>query len=169
MLLSTTEMGDGVEIRAAVVTASDSRSIEEDLSGQRLAELLVEYGARVSEHVVVADDLEEIAEKLRTYADRQDIDLIVTSGGTGLGPRDNTPEATLSVIEREAPGIVEAMRLLTIRNTPKAMLSRGVAGIRNGTLIINLPGSPRGVEECFAVLAPVLRHAVAVVKGNTEH
>lgn len=162
-------MGDAVEIGAAVVTTSDSRSIDEDVSGRRLVELLSDHGFLVLDHVVVTDDLEEITEAIRVYCGRADIGLIVTSGGTGLGPRDNTPEATLGVIEREAPGIAEAMRSLTINKTPVAMLSRGVAGIRNRTLIINMPGSPKGVEECFEVLAPVLRHAVAVVAGNTKH
>jgi len=93
----------------------------------------------------------------------------MTTGGTGFGQRDNTPEATRAVIEREAPGLSEAMRRETTSKTPMAMLSRGICGIRGNTLIINLPGSPRGVEECFEVIRPVLSHAVALLSGNTEH
>jgi len=95
--------------------------------------------------------------------------LIVTTGGTGFAARDNTPEATRAVIEKEAPGLAEAMRFETSRSNPKAMLSRGVCGIRNNTLIINLPGSPKGVRECFAVIEPVLPHAVNLLAGNTKH
>ena len=95
--------------------------------------------------------------------------MIVTTGGTGFGPRDNTPEATRAVIEREAPGLAEAMRRETSSKTPMAMLSRGVCGIRGTTLIINLPGSPKAVEECFEVIRPVLRHAVSLICGDTDH
>ena len=93
---------------------------------------------------------------LRAYADRPGVNLIMTTGGTGFGPRDNTPEATVRVIEREAPGLAEAMRIETLKNTPMAMISRGVCGIRSGTLIVNLPGSPKAVRESFAVIRPVL-------------
>jgi molybdenum cofactor synthesis domain-containing protein len=99
-------------------------------------------------------------------AERSDVNLIVTTGGTGFSPRDNTPEATRAVVERDAPGLAEAMRMETLKHTPMAMISRGVCGIRNGTLIINLPGSPRGVRESFAVIAPVLNHAIALLGGT---
>ena len=118
---------------------------------------------------IVNDDLEPLVDKLRAYADRPDVNLIMTTGGTGFGPRDNTPEATLRVIEREAPGLAEAMRIETLKHTPMAMISRGVCGIRAGTLIVNLPGSPKAVRESFAVIRPVLSHAIALLEGKTSH
>lgn len=158
-------------IRAVAITVSDrsSRGEQEDASGPTLLELLRETGAEVVVHEVVSDDLDPLADKLREFAVRGDVNLIVTTGGTGFGPRDNTPEATLRVIEREAPGLAEAMRLESLKQTPMAMISRGVCGIRSGTLIINLPGSPKGVRESFAVIKPVLEHAVALVAGQTHH
>ena len=158
-----------VEINAAVLTISDSRKVETDTSGAKLAELLADAGANVTERLIVSDDLADIRETIYTLTERDDINLILTSGGTGFGPRDNTPEATRAVIDREAPGIAEAMRRETSRNTPLAMLSRGIAGIRNGTLIINLPGSPKAVAECFEVIKPVLSHSVDLISGKTTH
>lgn len=158
-----------MNITAAILTASDSRTIEEDVSGARLKELLESSGASVIEHLVVSDDLEELAAALRSFADRPDINLIITTGGTGVGPRDNTPEATLRVIEREVPGIPEAMRRETAAKSPTAILSRAVAGIRKGTLIINFPGSPRAVDECFQVIVAVLPHSIRIVTGDTKH
>ena len=154
---------------AAVVTVSDTRRPDSDASGTRLAELLAELGATVAERSIVTDEREEITAKLRAILSSYDIDLIMTTGGTGFAPRDNTPEATRAVIEREAPGIAEAMRRETAANTPMAMLSRGVAGISGRTLIINLPGSPKAVEECFDVIRPVLAHAVNLLRGDTRH
>lgn len=156
------------KIKAVIITASDrcARGEQEDLSGAALAELLREIGAEIVAREVVSDDLEPLSEQLRAFAERGDVNLIVTTGGTGFAPRDNTPEATLRVIEREAPGLAEAMRLETRRDTPMAMISRGVSGIRSGTLIINLPGSPKGVRESFAVIKPVLTHAVALLAGK---
>jgi len=119
--------------------------------------------------VIVNDDLDRLAHKLRAYTDLKHVNLIVTTGGTGFGPRDNTPEATLQVIEREAPGLAEAMRIETLKNTPMAMISRGVCGIRSGTLIVNFPGSPKAVRESFAVIRPVLSHAIALLEGHTSH
>lgn len=156
-------------ISAAIVTTSDSRTVDDDESGSVLNSLLAGSDARVIEHCVVSDDVDAIRNKLIELAERSDINLILTTGGTGLGPRDNTPEATRLVLEREAPGIPEAMRRETASATPMAMLSRGVAGSRNGTLIINLPGSPKGVKECFAIIAPVLAHAVRIASGDTKH
>ncbi len=158
-------------IRAVAITVSDrsSRGEQEDASGPALVELLREAGADVVTHEVMSDDLDPLADKLREFAERSDVNLVITTGGTGLGPRDNTPEATLRIIEREAPGIAEAMRLETRNNTPMAMISRGVCGIRSGTLIINLPGSPKAVRESFAVIRPVLAHAVALLEGDTRH
>lgn len=156
-------------IRAAILTVSDTRNHKNDLSGKRLAELLWAIGAEVVETAIVTDDLEHLRNTIYVLAERDDINLIVTTGGTGFGPRDNTPEATRAVIEREAPGLAEAMRRVSGDNTPMAMLSRGICGIRGTTLIINLPGSPKGVEECFEVIRPVLKHAIALIEGNTEH
>ncbi|MCA1850510.1 MAG: MogA/MoaB family molybdenum cofactor biosynthesis protein [Acidobacteria bacterium] len=157
-----------MEIRAVAITVSDGCASGErkDESGAVLVELLREIGAEIVAREVVADDLEPLAQMLRTYADRPDVNLIVTTGGTGMSPRDNTPEATRAAIQREAPGLAEAMRMETLRQTPMAMISRGVCGIRADTLIINLPGSPAGVRDCFAVIKPVLRHAVALLAGR---
>lgn len=159
----------GILIKAVVVTVSDSRTMADDLSGSRLGELLEQSGAEVLERLVITDDLEKLRESLEVLTEREDINLILTTGGTGFGPRDNTPEATRAVIEREAPGISEAMRRETAGKTPMAMLSRGVSGIRGKSLIINFPGSPRAVEECFEVVRSVLEHAIALINGNTGH
>lgn len=152
-----------------VLSASDTRSPENDLSGDALMELLVSAGAEVLEKLIVSDDLNDLRENLYVLTQREGVNLIMTTGGTGFGPRDNTPEATRAVIEREAPGLAEAMRAETLKNTPFAMLSRGICGIRGNTLIINLPGSPKGVRECFDVVRPVLQHAVDQVAGSTKH
>ena len=157
------------KIRAAIITVSDSRTSGDDLSGDRLAELLTSIGAEIIERMIVADELEHLRNTLYSLTEREDINLIITTGGTGFGPRDNTPEATRGVIEREAPGLAEAMRRETAAKTPMAMLSRSVCGIRGNTLVINLPGSPKGVEECFEVISPVLHHAINLIAGNTEH
>ena len=156
------------QIRAAVITVSDacSRGEREDTSGVALLQLLKDIGAEFVETKIVSDDLEPLSNLLRDLADRSDLNLIVTTGGTGFSPRDNTPEATLAVIEREAPGLAEAMRMQTLANTPMSMISRGVCGIRSSTLIINLPGSPRGARESFEVIAPVLNHAIALLVGQ---
>lgn len=162
-------MAQTVKIYAAIITASDSRTFDNDVSGDCLKGLLKMIGAEVVHHSVVSDDLDSIRDGLLTLTNRPDINLILTTGGTGLGPRDNTPEATLDVIERVVPGIAEAMRRETASKTPNAILSRAVAGTRNGKLVINLPGSPKAVEECFAVIAQVLQHAVRIVSGDTTH
>lgn len=157
-----------VLINAVVITVSDrcARGEQEDVSGATLVEILKEAGANVIEVNVVSDDLAPLSEKLRDYADRPDVNLIMTTGGTGFSPRDNTPEATRAVIEKEAPGLAEAMRIETTKQTPMAILSRGVCGIRSGTLIVNLPGSPKGVRESFAVIKHVLPHAIALLAGR---
>jgi molybdenum cofactor synthesis domain-containing protein len=156
-------------INAVAITISDrcARGKQDDVSGRTLMELLRDAGANIISHEVLADDLEPLAERLRALSDRGDVNLIITTGGTGFGPRDNTPEATLNIIEREAPGIGEAIRAESLKHTPMAMISRGVCGIRNGTLIINLPGSPKAVRESFAVIAPVLNHAIALLAGKS--
>jgi molybdopterin adenylyltransferase len=160
-----------VAVKAVVITVSDACAAgkREDASGEALIQLLSEMNATIVERYVLSDDLVPLADKLRECADRDDVNLIATTGGTGFGPRDNTPEATLKVIEREASGLAEAMRLETLKNTPMAMISRGVCGIRSGTLIVNLPGSPKAVRESFAVIKPVLSHAVALLAGDTRH
>jgi molybdenum cofactor synthesis domain-containing protein len=156
------------EIRAAVLTVSDrsARGEREDGSGPLLAELLREAGATVVAQEIVSDELEPLAAKLRQLADREDVNLVMTTGGTGLSPRDNTPEATRAVVEREVHGIPEAMRAETLKQTPTAMLSRAACGTRAGALVVNLPGSPKAVRECFAVIRPVLAHAVAQLAGR---
>ena len=151
------------------MTASDSRHADDDVSGTTLVGLLIAMGAEVVTRRVVTDDLETIKETLLELSSRKDINLVLTTGGTGFSPRDNTPEATLAVIEREAPGIAEAIRRESVKATPTAMLSRGVAGIRGTTLIINFPGSPKAVAECFAVIQPVLKHAVDLIAGDSKH
>ncbi len=156
-------------IRAAIITVSDTRGSMNDVSGDRLEDLVATLGASVSQREIVTDDLQGLIETLSDLSDNGEIDLILTTGGTGFAPRDNTPEATRAVIEREAPGLAEAMRRESASKHPMAMLSRGVCGIRKKTLIINLPGSPKGVEECFEVIRPVLRHAVDLLNGNTRH
>jgi molybdopterin adenylyltransferase len=163
-------MTTAVEIRAAVLTVSDrgARGEREDASGPLLAGLLREMGAVVVAQEIVSDESGPLVERLRALADRGDVNLVMTTGGTGLGPRDNTPEATRAVIEREVPGIPEAMRAETLRQTPTAMLSRAVCGTRSGALVVNLPGSPKGVRECFAVVSPVLAHAVATLAGRGD-
>jgi len=157
------------KIHAVIITASDacSRGERVDKSGESLIELLTEIGARIVAKEILSDDLEPLSDKLREYADRPDVNLIVTTGGTGFGLRDNIPEATLRVIERGAPGLVEAMRVQTLKNTPMAMISRGVSGIRSGALIINLPGSPKAVHESFEVIKPVLNHAINLLQGSS--
>ena len=159
------------QIRAVVITVSDacSRGERKDDSGDLLVELLREAGAEIVERDLVSDDLEPLIELLGQRAERIDVNLIITTGGTGFGPRDNTPEATRATIERDAPGLAEAMRSESLKVTPMGMISRGVSGIRSGCLIVNLPGSPKAVRENFAVIKPVLPHVVDLLAGHTRH
>lgn len=157
------------KIIAAVVTASDSRHPDDDVSGTTLVGLLIGMGAKVAERRIIKDDIDAIRETLLELSDGENVNLVITTGGTGFSPRDNTPEATLLVIERQAPGIAESIRAASLKKTPTAMLSRGVAGIRGNTLIINLPGSPKAVSECFEVFKPVLQHAIDLIAGDTGH
>ncbi|MGI8544116.1 MAG: MogA/MoaB family molybdenum cofactor biosynthesis protein [Aridibacter sp.] len=156
------------KILVIIVTISDTRDESNDTSGDILAKLLTEIGAEILDRIIVTDDFENLRQTLYSLTET-DANLILTTGGTGFAERDNTPEATLSVIEKETPGISEAMRFETLKNTKFAMLSRGVSGIRNETLIINLPGSPKGVRECFEVIKDVLPHAIKLISGKTIH
>lgn len=153
--------------RLAVLTTSDkgAAGLREDLSGPRIAQTL-ETDCELVVSAVVPDDRETVSAQLRAWADELQVDLILTTGGTGFSPRDITPEATLAVVDRLAPGIPEAMRAESLKVTNRAMLSRAVAGIRGRTLIINLPGSPRAVDECLAVIAPVLPHALGILTAR---
>jgi molybdenum cofactor synthesis domain-containing protein len=155
-------------LRAAVVTLSDkgSAGLREDRSGPVLCGLLEEVGSTVVSTHIVPDDQHVIEELLRALADGGTVDLILTTGGTGLAPRDCTPEATLAVIDRAAPGFCEAMRAVSLSITSHAMLSRAVAGTRGKVLIINMPGSPKACREHFAVVASALPHAVETLRGR---
>ena len=156
------------EIRAIVVSVSDTRTEDNDISGDNLVGCLKEIGSEVLEKIIVTDDFDNLRQTLYSITET-DANLVLTTGGTGFAERDNTPEATLAVIEREAPGISEAMRFESMKNTKFAMLSRGVSGIRNGTLIVNLPGSPKGVKECFEIVKDILPHAIGLIAGDTKH
>jgi len=155
--------------QAVVLTISDSASRGErsDLSGPAVREELEKLGCEVVAVMIVPDDVEAIRQKLHEHSESGAIDLIVTTGGTGLAPRDVTPEATLAVIEKPIPGLPELMRMEGMKSNPRAALSRAVAGLRKKTLIINLPGSVRGVRECLAAVAKILGHALEVASGNT--
>lgn len=157
-------------MRAAVLTLSDkgSRGERVDESGPALAAWLAERGVRVVQSRVIADEVEQIVAVLTEWADADTADLILTTGGTGVSPRDITPEATLQVVERTIPGLGELMRQKSLEKTPMASLSRAVAGIRNRTLIINLPGSPRGALENLEAVWPTVGHAVEKIRGGQE-
>ncbi len=152
-----------------IISDSSARGEREDTSGAAIREMLSTLDAVVERFEVVPDDRATISQRLIDWADDDGLDLIVTTGGTGLGPRDVTPQATRDAIDYEAPGLAEAMRLEGQKHTPMAMLSRGVTGVRGRTLIVNLPGSPRGVRENLSVLLPVLPHALEILRGQTEH
>ncbi len=162
-------MENNEKIKAIVVTVSDTRHKDDDISGVSLVGLLIGMGAEVVDKIIISDDFETLKKVLYGLTERDDVNLIITTGGTGFAERDNTPEATRAVIEREAPGLAEAMRFESLKKTPTAMLSRGVCGIRHNTLILNLPGSPKGAIECFEVVKPVLPHAINLLAGNTKH
>ncbi len=151
-----------------VITISDkgARGERDDTTGPLVTKLLQERGFEQKDLVVIADDADAIKEKLRFYADRVKVDLIVTNGGTGVAPRDITPETTKEVIDREIPGMAEAMRSESLKKTPHAMLSRAICGVRGNTLIVNLPGSPRGAKENLEVILPALPHAIKKIKGD---
>jgi len=158
----------GAKFRAGVLTVSDKGSLglRKDESGRVAEEILTSEGFPVLKREIVPDDLQAIAETLSSWADSGEMDLIVTSGGTGLSPRDVTPQATERVIDYPVPGMAEAMRAESLKKTPHAMISRAVAGVRGACLIINLPGSPAGVKENLAVVLPALKHALSKLGGD---
>jgi molybdopterin adenylyltransferase len=152
-----------------ILTVSDkgSRGERIDESGKVIKQILAALDARVLKYEVVPDEREIISAKLVEWVDREGIDLILTTGGTGLTPRDVTPEATLAIIDKEVPGFAEAMRAESLKKTPMAVLSRAVSGIRKRSLIINLPGSPKAVRECLEVISPAFGHAVETLRGQS--
>ncbi|MBI4187161.1 MAG: molybdopterin adenylyltransferase [Chloroflexi bacterium] len=159
-------------LNVGILTISDkgARGEREDASGNVIREMLSSAGNRIVKYDIVPDEVPIIAARLAEWADEGSADVILTTGGTGLAPRDVTPEATLSVLHKVAPGIGEAMRAKTASVAPTAVLSRAVAGVRGKCFIINLPGSPRAVRECLDVVLPVIPHAVDIIKGIvTEH
>ncbi len=153
--------------KIAILTSSDqgAAGLREDKSGPIIAAQLDGIGTVIAA-VIVPDERVRIADQLRQWADLDQVDLVLTTGGTGLSPRDITPEATLDVVERLVPGIPEAMRAESLKITNRAMLSRAIAGTRGRTLIINLPGSPRAVAECLEIILPVLPHALAILTAR---
>jgi molybdopterin adenylyltransferase len=155
-------------IRAGIITISDkgSRGEREDLSGKEVERLLKGLDIEIVDYIVIPDEEDAIIASIRNFVDDKTLDLVVTNGGTGVSPRDVTPDATLKVIDKEIPGMSEAMRRASMEKTPHAMISRAVVGIRKSTLIINLPGSPKGARENLAVLLPALEHAIEKIKGD---
>ena len=155
----------------AVLTISDagSKGERDDRSGDAIVSLMSEAGFTKVDRGIVPDEKDQISERLRHWCDAATADVIVTTGGTGLGPRDVTPEATRAVVDIEVPGIAEAMRIETLKHTPFAMLSRAVVGIRNGCLIVNLPGSPSGVRETLEVAVRSMPHALEMIRGWRTH
>ena len=159
-------------IRVGILTASTlgARGERADTSGEAIRELVAQIGGTVAAYQIVTDDQETIGAALRTWCDDEAVDLILTTGGTGLSPTDVTPEATRAVIEREVPGFAEAMRQAGLQHTPRAMLSRAVSGVRGRTLIVNLPGSPKGVRESLGAILEVLPHAIEILQRRpTDH
>lgn len=154
--------------RAGIITASDKGAAgeREDLSGPAVKALIEQAGYEAVSMCILPDDEERLYEELVRLADEEGADVIFTTGGTGLSPRDHTPEATLRAATKNVPGIAEAMRAYSMQITPRAMLSRGVSVMRNNTLIINLPGSPKAVKESLEFVLPVLKHGIEIMKGE---
>ena len=159
-------------ISAGILTISDkgARGERNDTSSAAIRELLGTIGAETAEYAIVPDEPAGISGKLAEWADSGKLELVITTGGTGLGARDNTPEATRAIIDKEVPGLAEIMRMRTFKLTPAAVISRGVAGVRGKCLIINLPGNEKAVRQCLGVILPAIPHAVEMVTGAvTEH
>jgi molybdopterin adenylyltransferase len=158
-------------LRARILVLSDlaTQGKREDGSGPAVRELLESHGWQVTALEVLPDRFDQIRDRLMAWTESEDCDAVFTSGGTGLGPRDVTPEATRSVIETEVPGLAELMRSEGTKSTPMAALSRAIAGVRKGKLIVNLPGSPRGARESLESIIEVLPHAIDQIQGRTEH
>jgi len=156
--------------KVAIITASDKGAIGEriDTSGQLIIDMMTEAGYEIHGKVILPDDRATLSEAMVALCDDEKVDLILTTGGTGFSPRDWTPEATKDIIERDVPGIPEAMRYYSLQITPKAMLSRSVAGIRGKTLIINLPGSPKAVKENLGFVMPALEHGLEILIGKAS-
>jgi molybdopterin adenylyltransferase len=153
---------------AGIITVSDkgSQGKRQDLSGPAIAEMLAGAAIQIKKTLIIPDEVDQISEAIIKFADVEKLDLILTTGGTGVSPRDLTPDATLNVIDKEIPGMAEAMRLASMKITPHAMISRAIAGIRGVSLIINLPGSPKGAKENLAAVLPALQHAIEKIKGD---
>jgi molybdopterin adenylyltransferase len=151
-----------------ILTISDkgAAGTREDLSGPEIKNIIVSLPAEVKEYEIVPDSKDVIANKLKEWTDNKGIDLIITTGGTGVSPRDVTPEATREVIEKELPGMSEVMRMESLKKTPHAMISRAVVGIRHHSLIVNLPGSPKAVKENLQAILPALPHTLSKLKGD---
>ena len=160
-----------MDIREGILTISDScsKGIREDTSGNAIEKIVRFESFKIIYRDTLPDDRSLISRKLAEWGDSGKLDLILTTGGTGLSPRDVTPEATMSVIDNEVPGIVDVIRVRTSINTPTSMLSRSVCGTRSGCLIINLPGSTTAVKEYLAVAIPVIPHAIEMISGSTDH
>ena len=157
-------------MKAGIITVSDkgSRGEREDITGRVLKEMLIKEDYEVCYYTIVPDEIDEISNAIVNCCYELDIDLLLTNGGTGFAKRDVTPEATLKVIDKQVPGISEAMRMESLKITPRAILTRGVAGIRGNTLIINLPGSPKGASENLQVVLPALKHGIEILKGEAS-
>jgi molybdenum cofactor synthesis domain-containing protein len=155
-------------IKAAILTISDScsKGKRADVSGQTIEDILRENNFEVCDKRIVADETERITAELIYFSDEANVDVVFTTGGTGLGPRDITPEATITICEKMVPGLGELMRLKGLEKTPNATLSRGAVGIRKNTLIINLPGNPKAVRECLGIILDVLPHALKMMRGG---